>query len=91
MKPAPFDYLRPESLEEALTALADDGAEAKVLAGGQSLMPALNMRLLRPGLLVDVNREVTLDSRPVRQKQAHTALPKLFPCRLPLVGVDRLR
>jgi CO/xanthine dehydrogenase FAD-binding subunit len=56
VKPAPFDYVRPESLEEALTALADGGAEAKVLAGGQSLVPALNMRLLRPALLVDVNR-----------------------------------
>lgn len=56
MKPAPFDYVRPESLDEALAVLADGGDDAKVLAGGQSLVPALNMRLLRPELLVDVNR-----------------------------------
>jgi 2-furoyl-CoA dehydrogenase FAD binding subunit len=61
MKPAPFDYVRPESLDEALVALADGGNDAKVLAGGQSLVPALNMRLLRPGLLVDVNRVKGLD------------------------------
>ena len=51
MKPAPFDYVRPESLDDALAALAEAGGEAKVLAGGQSLVPALNMRLLRPALL----------------------------------------
>jgi carbon-monoxide dehydrogenase medium subunit len=61
VKPAPFRYLRPETLEEALAALAEDD-EAKVLAGGQSLVPALNMRLLRPTLLVDVNRIPGLDS-----------------------------
>ena len=61
MKPAPFDYVRPESLDDALAALAEAGGEAKVLAGGQSLVPALNMRLLRPALLVDVNRVVGLD------------------------------
>lgn len=61
MKPAPFDYVRPESLNEALTVLAEGGDDAKVLAGGQSLVPALNMRLLRPALLVDVNRVVGLD------------------------------
>ena len=56
MKPAPFEYVRPETLDGALEALAEGGAEAKVLAGGQSLVPALNMRLLRPSLLVDLNR-----------------------------------
>jgi carbon-monoxide dehydrogenase medium subunit len=56
VKPAPFDYARPESLDDAVAALAERGDEAKVLAGGQSLLPALNMRLLRPALLVDVNR-----------------------------------
>ena len=62
MKPAPFAYVRPETLEEALAVLAKNGDEAKVLAGGQSLVPALNMRLLRPALLVDVNRVPGLDS-----------------------------
>jgi 2-furoyl-CoA dehydrogenase FAD binding subunit len=60
MKPARFDYVRPESLDEALAALAGSDA-AKVLAGGQSLVPALNMRLLRPSLLVDVNRVADLE------------------------------
>ena len=62
MKPAPFRYVRPETFEEALDALAEGGDEAKVLAGGQSLVPALNMRLVRPTLLVDVNRVPGLDS-----------------------------
>jgi 2-furoyl-CoA dehydrogenase FAD binding subunit len=61
VKPAPFEYARPESLDEALEALAEGGDDAKVLAGGQSLVPALNMRLLRPTLLVDVNRVSGLD------------------------------
>jgi len=56
MKPAPFDYVRPEALDDALAALAEGGGDAKVLAGGQGLVPALNMRLLRPSLLIDVNR-----------------------------------
>jgi 2-furoyl-CoA dehydrogenase FAD binding subunit len=56
VKPAPFEYVRPDSLDEAVSVLAQHGDEAKVLAGGQSLVPALNMRLLRPGTLVDVNR-----------------------------------
>jgi len=62
VKPAPFEYVCPKSLEDALAALAEGGDETKVLAGGQSLVPALNMRLLRPALLVDVNRIAALDS-----------------------------
>jgi CO/xanthine dehydrogenase FAD-binding subunit len=61
VKPSRFEYVRPESLEEAVAALAENGDDAKVLAGGQSLVPALNMRLLRPALLVDVNRVAGLD------------------------------
>jgi carbon-monoxide dehydrogenase medium subunit len=56
VKPAPFDYLAPRSLEEAIDALARGGPDAKVLAGGQSLIPLLNFRLARPSLLVDLNR-----------------------------------
>ena len=55
MKPPPFDYIAATSLEEALTALAEGGDEAKVLAGGQSLIPLMSMRLAHPTLLVDVN------------------------------------
>ncbi len=56
MKSAPFDYRRPESLEEALALLAEHGDEAKPLAGGQSLIPLLAMRLAQPALLVDLDR-----------------------------------
>jgi carbon-monoxide dehydrogenase medium subunit len=56
MKPAPFRYERPETVEEAAALLAEHGGEAKVLAGGQSLVPMLNMRLARPSVVVDVNR-----------------------------------
>ena len=62
MKPAPFAYTRPTSLEDTVAALAEAGEDAKVLAGGQSIVPALNMRLLRPSLLVDVNRVEGLDA-----------------------------
>lgn len=55
MKPAPFDYLRPASVEEACEALADD-MDARVLAGGQTLVPMLAMRLARPSRLIDVTR-----------------------------------
>jgi carbon-monoxide dehydrogenase medium subunit len=54
MKPAPFAYLRPATLEEALAALAGEQG-AKVLAGGQSLVPLLSMRLAAPSMLVDIN------------------------------------
>jgi 2-furoyl-CoA dehydrogenase FAD binding subunit len=56
VKPAPFRYVRAETTDEAVDALTREGDDAKVLAGGQSLVPALNMRLVRPGVLVDVNR-----------------------------------
>ena len=55
MKPAAFDYFRPSSLEEALQQLAACGASAKVIAGGQSLGPMLNMRLTTPTAIVDLN------------------------------------
>ncbi|MEU0372260.1 xanthine dehydrogenase family protein subunit M [Streptomyces sp. NPDC006283] len=56
MKPTPFDYTAPTTVPEAIALLADDSREAKVLAGGQSLIPMLNMRLARPEVLVDVTR-----------------------------------
>jgi aerobic carbon-monoxide dehydrogenase medium subunit len=61
MKPACFGYARPESIEEALDLLRRHGDEASVLAGGQSLVPMLNLRMARPGLLVDINRIPGLD------------------------------
>lgn len=62
MKPARFDYARPDTLEGALATLAEHGAEAAILAGGQSLMPMLNLRMARPGMLVDINRIPGLDA-----------------------------
>jgi carbon-monoxide dehydrogenase medium subunit len=56
MKPASFDYIAADSLDMAIAALAAAGADAKIIAGGQSLVPMLNFRLLRPSILVDINR-----------------------------------
>ncbi|MGI5404603.1 FAD binding domain-containing protein [Streptomyces sp. CA-135486] len=56
MIPAAFDYARPQTVDEAVRALADGGEDAKVLAGGQSLIPLLRLRLAFPELLVDVGR-----------------------------------
>lgn len=55
MKPASFDYYAPSSVEEALDTLAELGYDGKVLAGGQSLIPAMNFRMARPSALVDLN------------------------------------
>ena len=60
MRPAPFAYDAPRELDEALALLARHGEDAKVLAGGQSLVPLLNFRLARPARLVDVNRVAEL-------------------------------
>ena len=56
MKPAPFRYLAPASVAEAVMLLARHGGEAKILAGGQSLVPMMNLRVARPAVLVDINR-----------------------------------
>lgn len=62
MKPAAFDYVRPDSIDEVVSLLAEHGGEAKIIAGGQSLMPLLNFRMLRPALLIDINRIPDLGS-----------------------------
>jgi CO/xanthine dehydrogenase FAD-binding subunit len=56
MKAAPFDYVRAETLPHALEVLGQHGGDAKLLAGGQSLVPMMSMRLARPSLLVDIHR-----------------------------------
>ncbi|MGB7481320.1 MAG: xanthine dehydrogenase family protein subunit M [Burkholderiaceae bacterium] len=61
MKPPKFDYLRPTTVAEALEMLAAAGGDAKILAGGQSLVPMLNFRLLNPAALIDINRITELD------------------------------
>ena len=60
MIPAPFDYLAPATVEEALAALAEAGDEAKVIAGGQSLLPVLRMRLNAPSLVIDLGKVESL-------------------------------
>ncbi|HEY6209521.1 MAG TPA: xanthine dehydrogenase family protein subunit M [Gemmatimonadales bacterium] len=60
MKPAPFEYHRPGTLDEALVLMAARAGEARPLAGGQSLIPAMNFRLARPAALVDLNRVAEL-------------------------------
>jgi len=55
MKPAPFDYQRPHDLKEALSLLGKAGHSSKIIAGGQSLGPMLNLRLVEPELIVDIS------------------------------------
>ncbi len=61
MKPPPFGYIRPHTLDDALSALSAEGDDAKVLAGGQSLIAMMNLRLVSPRKLVDINRLTELD------------------------------
>src|SRR5690349_10590268 len=56
MKPAPFEYYVPDSIEQALNLLREHGDSARLLAGGQSLVPAMNFRVVQPGVLIDLNR-----------------------------------
>jgi carbon-monoxide dehydrogenase medium subunit len=56
MKPAPFDYVAPSSIEEALEHLARNGSDATILAGGQTLMPLLALRMTTPSVIIDINR-----------------------------------
>ena len=69
MKPAPFEYHAPESLADVTALLAEHGDEAKVLAGGQSLVPMLALRLTRFEHIVDLNRV----ARPARRVPRRTA------------------
>lgn len=62
MKPAPFQYFAPREVNEALDLLKQFGEEAKILAGGQSLMPLMSLRLARPQVIIDINRISSLDS-----------------------------
>ena len=61
MKPPPFEYHDPRAIDEAVALLARYGDDAKVLAGGQSLLPMLNLRLARPAAVIDINRVTGLD------------------------------
>jgi CO/xanthine dehydrogenase FAD-binding subunit len=61
MKPPPFEYHDPRTIDETLSMLSEYGSEAKILAGGQSLVPMLNFRLMRPERLIDINNVAELD------------------------------
>ena len=71
MKPAPFHYHAPVTVEEAVTQLARYGGDAKVLAGGQSLVPVMAFRLARPGQIVDINGIEELDYARVTDGRLH--------------------
>ncbi len=71
MTPARFAYLRPDTLGEALAVLAREGEGATPLAGGQSLMPMMAMRMARPALLLDLNRVAGLDGIAVVEGALH--------------------
>ena len=61
MKPSRFDYYAPQSLDEALALLEKFASDARVLAGGQSLVPLMNMRLASPQEIIDINKVASLD------------------------------
>jgi 2-furoyl-CoA dehydrogenase FAD binding subunit len=62
MKPRPFDYVRPDTVDEVLALLAEYGDDARILAGGQSLIPMLNLRLIEAAVLIDISRIAELDA-----------------------------
>ena len=76
MKLPPFDYRCPETVDEAVELLSQYGDEAKVLAGGQSLLPMLAMRLARPAVLIDINRVAELSGIRVNGEVAIGALTR---------------
>ena len=75
MKPAPFDYIRPDTLDQALDVLARKGDDARILAGGQSLGAMLNMRLVKPAVVLDINRIDGLNR--IETRSEHIATPAL--------------
>lgn len=75
MKPAPFEYVRAESVAHAVQVLADAGGDGKLIAGGQSLMPMMNFRLVKPSLLVDINHIPDLDG--IRQREGRLGIGAL--------------
>jgi len=107
MKAAPFDYVRAESADAAIAALSEHGEDAKVLAGGQSLLPMMALRLARPSVLIDIGRVgqwagVDLEDGQVRvgATTTHTALGRdpvvarhvpLLASVVPLIAHDAIR
>jgi 2-furoyl-CoA dehydrogenase FAD binding subunit len=75
MKPRPFDYVRPDTVEEAVAILAEHGDEARILAGGQTLLAMLNLRVVEPAILVDITRIPELIA--IREIDGHDAGGKI--------------
>ncbi len=75
MIPGAFDYLAPQSVEEAVALLAEHGDDAKILAGGQSLIPAMRFRLAMPTMLIDINKLTGLEY--VREEDGYLAIGAL--------------
>jgi 2-furoyl-CoA dehydrogenase FAD binding subunit len=75
MKPAPFDYLRPASLADAHAVLAAEGGDAAIIAGGQTLVPLLSMRMARPSVLVDIMHIGELHGIRVANNAIHVGAP----------------
>ncbi len=75
MKAPKFSYVRADSLEQVLELLAEHGEDARILAGGQSLMPTLNMRLSQPRLLIDINRLRDLSGIALQRRTACASAP----------------
>ncbi|SAL60096.1 molybdopterin dehydrogenase [Caballeronia choica] len=74
MKPAPFDYLRAMTTQDALDTLAQTGEDARILAGGQSLMAVLNMRLAQPRVLIDISRTDELNAVRLDNEAGHLVI-----------------
>jgi carbon-monoxide dehydrogenase medium subunit len=106
MKPPPFDYRRVDDVDGALEHLSEFGSDAKILAGGQSLIPMLKLRLARPSVLIDINRIRSLDFLELQQDSLSigatcrlSALQcemvvrdcELLTAALPFVGEDAVR
>src|SRR5436190_8534073 len=72
MYPATFDYLRPSTIGEAIAMLVQHGDDAKLLAGGHSLIPAMKLRLARPGVVIDIGRIPALAD--IRDAGGHVAI-----------------
>ena len=80
MKPAPFEYCRPDTLDEALTLLTEFGDDALVMSGGLSLGALLNMRMVRPEAVIDINRIAQLSQIEVVRRNPNRCIGPASGC-----------
>ena len=78
MKPPPFDYVQPNTIDEVLSILNNYGDDAQIIAGGQSIVSMLNMRLIKPKILIDIN--FLKDSSYIisKNQSVFIEIPKIF-------------